>query len=98
VTEGRGDVEEAERIGPCQLLNQEIPGAEIAPRQIDHQAEALDLQGTDRLLERLPEGPADRHRLADGLHRGGQKVLRLGKLLEGPAGDFDDTVIDRRLE
>ncbi len=104
VAEGRSDVEEAERIGPRELRGQEFPEAASAfhpggrGRQVDHQAEPFDLQRTDRLLERLPEGPADRHRLADRFHRRGQEILRLGELLEGPAGNLDDAVIDRRLE
>ena len=97
VAEGRGDVKQAERIRYGELLLQEFGGTDIR-RQIDHQAEPLDLQGTDRLLEGLPEGPADRHRLADRFHGGGQEVLRLGELFEGPAGDLHDAVVDRRLE
>ena len=98
VTEGRGDVEEAERIGGLELLLQELPGIADILREVGHQAEALDLQRADRLLERLPEGPADRHRLAHRLHRRGQDVLGLGEFLEGPAGDLHDAVVDRRLE
>ena len=46
----------------------------------------------------LVEGAADRHRLADRLHRGGEQRLGAGELLEGEAGDLGDDVVDGRLE
>ena len=46
----------------------------------------------------LVEGAADRHRLADGLHRGGQHGLGAGEFLEGEAGDLGHDVVDGRLE
>ena len=56
------------------------------------------LQRAQRLLQRFGEGAADRHRLADRLHRGGQHRLGAGELLEGEARDLGDDVVDRRLE
>ena len=44
------------------------------------------------------EGAADRHGLADRLHRRGQRRLGAGELLEGEARDLGDDVVDRRLE
>ena len=56
------------------------------------------LEAAQRLLQRLGEGPADRHHLADRLHPGAEAVRRAGQLLEGPAGDLRHDVVDRRLE
>ncbi len=44
------------------------------------------LEAAERLLDALVEGAADRHRLADRLHRGGEERLGAGELLEGEAG------------
>ena len=41
-----------------------------------------DLQAAQRLLQRLLERPADRHRLADRLHLRRQRRVGLGELLE----------------
>ena len=46
----------------------------------------------------LLEGAADRHRFADRFHRGGQRLLGAGKLLEREARDLGDDVVDGRLE
>ena len=56
------------------------------------------LQRAQRLLQAFLEGAADRHRLADRLHRGGQRARGAGKFLEGKARNFGDHVIDGRLE
>ena len=71
-------------------------------------AEALDLdlvepveaglERAQRLLQRFGEGAADRHRLADRLHRGRQHRFGAGEFLEGEARDLGDDVVDRRLE
>ena len=55
-------------------------------------------QRAQRLLQAFGEGAADRHRLADRLHRGGQHRLGAGKFLEGEARDLGDDVVDGRLE
>ena len=44
------------------------------------------------------EAAADRHGLADRLHRGGEEGLGAGELLEGEARDLGDDVVDGRLE
>ena len=56
------------------------------------------LERTHRLLERLGEGPPDRHDLADRLHLGAEGRLGTGELLEGPARHLGHDVVDRRLE
>ena len=71
-------------------------------------AEALDLdlvepveaglERAQRLLQRFGEGAADRHRLADRLHRRRQHRFGAGEFLEGEARDLGDDVVDRRLE
>ena len=71
-------------------------------------AEALDLdlveagepglQRAQRLLQGFRKGAADRHGLADGFHRRGQRRLGAGEFLEGEARDLGDHVVDGRLE
>ena len=56
------------------------------------------LQRAQRLLQRFGEAAADRHRLADRFHRGGEQRLGAGEFLEGEARHLGDDVIDRRLE
>ena len=56
------------------------------------------LQRAQRLLQAFLEGAADRHRLADRLHRRGQHRLGAGKFLEGEARHLGDDVVDGRLE
>ena len=62
------------------------------------EAEAADFQASEGLLQALAEGAADGHDLADGLHLGGQDRVGLGELLEGPAGDLGDDVVDGGFE
>ena len=62
------------------------------------QAEPAVLEAAHRLLERLGEGPADRHRLPHRLHRRAEDARRAGELLEGPARHLGDDVVDGRLE
>ena len=71
-------------------------------------AEALDLdvveageaglQPAQRLLQAFLERAADRHHLADRLHRRGQRRACARKLLEREARDLGDDVVDGRLE
>ena len=56
------------------------------------------LQAAQRLLQALLEGAADRHHLADRFHRGGQRGRGAGEFLERKARNFDDDVVDGRLE
>ena len=59
---------------------------------------AVELERGQRLHQRLAEGAADRHHLAHRLHRGAERRLRAGELLERPARDLDHRVVERRLE
>ncbi len=58
----------------------------------------VELSRAHRLRERLAERAADRHRLADGLHVGGQRPLGSRELLEREPRDLGDHVVDRGLE
>ena len=57
-----------------------------------------ELQRPDALQERFLERAPDGHRLADRLHLRRQRRIRFGELLEVPARDLHDDVVDRRLE
>ena len=56
------------------------------------------LHRAQRLLQRLREGAADGHGLADRLHRGGEHRLGAGEFLEGEARDLGHHIVDGRLE
>ncbi len=56
------------------------------------------LHAAQALLQGLGEAAADRHRLANRLHAGGQHRWRAGKFLEGEARDLHHDVVDGRLE
>ena len=58
----------------------------------------VELSRAHRLRERLAERAADRHRLADRLHVGGQRPLGSRELLEREPRDLGDHVVDRGLE
>ena len=62
------------------------------------ESEALDVHRADDLLEGLLKGAADGHGLANGLHLGGEGLVGLGELLEGPARHLGDDVVDGGLE
>ena len=56
------------------------------------------LQRAHGLQQRLFEGAADGHDLADGLHLRTEGFVGAGKFLELPLGNLDDDVVERRLE
>ena len=57
-----------------------------------------ELQRPQSLEKGLLECPANRHGLANRLHLGRERAIRLGELLEVPPGNLHDDVVDRRLE
>ena len=59
---------------------------------------ALLLQRAQRLLQRLGEVAADRHRLADRLHVRGQRRVGARELLEREPRHLHHDVVERRLE
>ena len=67
-------------------------------RLAEQRRAAPELERADALQERLLEGAADRHRLADRLHLRRQRLVGLRELLEREARDLDDDVVDGRLE
>ena len=60
--------------------------------------DSVELARTPRLAECLREGPADPHRLADGLHLCSKRPIRTRELLEREARELHDHVVERRLE
>ncbi len=69
------------------------------PRRLREQpARPSQLERSEPLEEALLERPADGHDLAHRLHLGRERRVGLGELLERPARNLDDHVVDRRLE
>ena len=68
---------------------------EVAPRRGGH---GVELARAHRLQERLGEGAADAHRLADRLHLRPQRRVGARELLEREARELDDHVVEGRLE
>ena len=84
---------DAVRSGRGQFLAQE------RGRRIHRRAPlGVGLEGTDSLLQRLFERPADGHHFPDGLHLRSERGVRPRKLFELPLGDFHHHIINRRLE
>ena len=75
------------------LMPSNSASAGSAPRP-----KTAELQRAEALLEGLGEGPADRHRLADRLHLGAKHGIGPRELLERPARDLGDHVVDDWLE
>ena len=79
------------------LLEQRLL-VELHPLLVPVERRVLALQGAQRLLQRLGEVAADRHRLADGLHVGGQRGVGGRELLEREPRHLHHDVVERRLE
>jgi len=90
-------MEDALGIGDRQLEAERF-GIEPLVIPVAAQTEAFDLERAQRLLERLLERPADRHRFADAFHLRRQCRIGLRKFLEGEPRNFYDAIIDRGLE
>ena len=75
-----------------------LAGDAVEVLLVEAEAPAAGFQRAQGFLHRLLEGAADRHRLADRLHRGREYGVRRRKLLEGEARDLGDNVVDGRLE
>ena len=78
----RGEV--VERRRPARVLG-ERPGTGL-------------LEAAQRLVQRGPEGPVDRHHLAGRLHLAAERAVGGRELVEREAGQLDDDVVERRLE
>ena len=88
---GRGDGRPAHQLVVAQLVEGGLGGVAV-------QTHAAVLERAKALLQRLGEGAADGHRLADRLHARAEHVGRARELLEGPPWDLGDDVVDGRLE
>ncbi len=91
---GVADREDAVGVRHAQELAQLL----VLRRPPERQPPAVLLQRPDGLLEGFLERPADRHHFTDRFHLRRQRPVGLGELLEVPAGELHDTVVDRRLE
>jgi hypothetical protein len=67
-------------------------------RLAEQPARAAEFERSDALEQRLLERAADGHHLPHRLHLRREGLVGLGELLEGPARDLHDHVVDRRLE
>ena len=75
----------------------QVVGKIVQRRPRRHRA-GVELAARPGLPERLLEGAADPHRLADRLHLRAERRVGAGELLEREAGELDDDVVERRLE
>ena len=102
-------IERAEhRPHPAIRRNAELPlqrrllvlwiGVRVAPRLTEQRALGAQLERAERLHERFLERPADGHHLAHRLHLRRQRAIGARELLERPARDLDDDVVDGRFE
>ncbi len=75
---------------------QELVGIPGPAREGEHRAGLL--EGPQGLLQRLGEATPHAHGLTDRLHRGRQRRVRPGELLEGEAGHLHHHVVQCRFE
>jgi len=75
-----------------------LAGARYSTSGREVERRGLVLQAPQRLVERLGEVAADRHRLADRLHVRGQRRVGGWELLEREPRHLHDDVVERRLE
>src|SRR5262249_2923422 len=90
-TVGRSD-----RRSPDELVVVDV-GEDLLTR-VAVEAPPAVLERAQRLLQRLRKRATDRHRLADRLHAAAEHVGDAGELLERPARNLRDDVVDRRFE
>ncbi len=70
-----------------------------APRDVlGERSDARLLEPAERLVERGPERPVDRHHLAGRLHLAAERPVRARELVEREARQLDHDVVERRLE
>ncbi|MNB99624.1 hypothetical protein D3C75_469130 [compost metagenome] len=91
-----GDQEQALIVRLSQTVTQHTVFQQLGARQTE--AVNSDLQRTDCLVDRLFKGTANRHYFAGRFHLCTQLTVRRGELVERPARDFADDIIQRRLE
>jgi hypothetical protein len=93
VLEGIADVPDTLRPRLAQFLLQFLAVGGALVHAVD-----ADFQAAQRFLERLLEGTADRHDLADRLHLRRQARIGSREFLEGETRNLGDHVVDRRFE
>ena len=86
------------RAGEARADLSEVGEGGVAELTAAAEAPGADLEGAEGLLEGFLERAPDGHRLADGLHRGGEGGVGADELLEREARDLRDDVVDGRLE
>ncbi|CAA9297816.1 MAG: hypothetical protein AVDCRST_MAG61-722, partial [uncultured Friedmanniella sp.] len=76
-----------------QLVEELLPGrSRSGPQRGEVEGGGRALEAAQRLLERLGEVAADRHRLADRLHVGGEHRVGGRELLKGEPRDLHHDV------
>jgi hypothetical protein len=85
-------------IAACASSSSSDSRRELLAGGIATESETTLLERPQRLLEALGERAPDRHHLADRLHLGAEDPGGAGQLLERPARDLGDHVVDHRLE
>jgi hypothetical protein len=86
------------RSRPGEQLVVVVEVVELRLGRVAVEAEPALLERAQRLLQRLGEGAADGHRLADRLHLGAEHTGWCRGTSRTPSGDLGDHVVDRRLE
>jgi len=84
--------------GDRDLGEQRLDRRRVGNRAVPVKAGLLALHRAQRLLQRLGEVAAQRHRLADALHRRRQGRVGGGELLEREPRHLDDDIVQGRLE
>ena len=98
VHEGGLQPENALGVRDLELAGDLVAGRRVRILFVEAEAPTAGFERAQAFLHGLLEGAADRHRLADGFHRGGENRIRSREFLEGETRDFRDHVVDGRLE
>ena len=86
------------RIGIARVDRREIVEGRRPGRVLGQRPDARLLEPAQRLVQRRPEGPVDRHHLARRLHLAAERPVGAGELVEREARQLDHDVVERRLE
>ena len=80
-------------VDRAEVVEHRLPG-----RVLGQRTGACLLEAAQRLVERGPERPVDRHHLAGRLHLAAERPVGRGELVEREARQLDDDVVEGRLE
>ena len=86
------------RAGEARANLGEVGEGGVAELTAAAEAPGADLEGAECLLEGFLKRATDGHRLADGLHRGGEGRIGADELLEREARDLRDDIVNGRFE